>query len=461
MKRLGAAGRITIVQGAQWGSEGKGGVVAWLCLNRSRHVSYVVRTGGVNAGHTVRINGKVFKMCQVPCGFVNPDTKLILGPGAYINPEVLAEEVGILEKAGYDILSRLYIDLMAGLHDKNCAAAALTAGRHHAIGATGKGVSEAIARKILSRGQGGDGALFRNYRHASQYQILDTVAMLNSEYNQGAEIVLEGTQGNMLDLHLGPWPFTTGKQTCAATWLAEAGLSPNMNIEIISVVRTYPIRVAGNSGPMPGEMSWPELARAIRRKVNADAATCPGVVSEAALLEFESAVRHFSTIYAVPFNSDALDQHTWTPEQREKCRSGLSEIHQKALEYMAMHSPAHLANVSRLFEFTTVTHKLRRIAALDVASLRRSLMIDRPDWIFLSFLNYEFPAIWGKNRWTDISGTYAGAYVRWLESQTNVPIGAVSTGPELGHVIETGYAHEEEEEEIDGESHGAGAGASA
>jgi adenylosuccinate synthase len=91
--------------------------------------------------------------------------------------------------------------------------------------------------------------------------ITDTVRLLNVLVDEGKRIMLEGTQGSMLSLHHGAWPKSTSRDTNAGAWLSEAGLSPLVVDKVYGVARTFPIRVAGNSGPASGkEITWKDVS---------------------------------------------------------------------------------------------------------------------------------------------------------------------------------------------------------
>jgi adenylosuccinate synthase len=438
--RVPSAKPIILVQGAQWGSEAKGTVAAHLCVQRN--ISYAVRTGGVNAGHTVIFNGRTHKMQQLPTGWINQGTRLVLGAGAYIHPEILAREIEEIDSVmGKGTTARrLYIDFRAGLHAPKHQTEATSAGRHVRLGATGKGVSEAIVDKIARRGQGALNFLDYVKTHSGAWNeitVLDTSEMLNRMYNQGAGILLEGTQGHYLDLHYGPWPYTTGKQTLAATWLAEAGLSPRLDYEIVSVVRTYPIRVAGNSGPMADEISWPILAREINVKL--ERWGLDPVVKDGSIAAFEQAVIRASNLPLVrlPPNSDGLDQHLWATGDRLEYAAALSDLNAHAMETLKIIDRAAYDDCCHFFERTTVTQKLRRIARISTYDLSISCLRDRPSWLAVTFLNYEFPHLWNgdtemlHHHWSpEING-----YLRNIARRTGTPIGMVSTGPLLNNLI--------------------------
>ncbi len=145
---------ILIVQGGQWGSEAKGAIASYLC--NTRNVNLSVRTGATNAGHTCFYKGKPYKMQQLPTGWTNPNTTLVIGAGALIDPEILHREVKMVSDAtGRDVRTRLLIDYRCGLHTSAHAHRSKESNRHHAIGATGKGCSEALMDRIRLRGSGG------------------------------------------------------------------------------------------------------------------------------------------------------------------------------------------------------------------------------------------------------------------------------------------------------------------
>lgn len=255
---------ITAVVGAQYGSEGKGAVVYQLALDYGVHV----RTGGPNAGHTIYHMGQKWAMLSVPCGWVNPNAYLVIGPGAVVNPEILADEVMQLEAAGYEIANRLIVDPRAMVISETTAALeGFTSGSmHKEIGSTGKGVGLARVGKIargcwpgadvwLNTEQpiGEDGAGLAGVGLERCAQDSDRFV------NRAGRVLLEGTQGFMLSLNHGIWPFVTSADCTAAALCSDAGANP-MNLgQVIAVARTYPIRVAGNSGPLPNEITWDQV----------------------------------------------------------------------------------------------------------------------------------------------------------------------------------------------------------
>lgn len=424
---------ITIVVGGQYGSEAKGAIAAY--IGETENVHYAVRTGAVNAGHSVYYNGTRYAMQQLPVGWTHPGSLLVIGAGALIHPPTLLREVSMIsEVLGYDVRARLVIDHNAGTHLDIHTERSAASGRHHDIGATGKGCSEAIIDRIRGRNTGYK--LFRELNEAAGFTFDDTAARLNRAVDAGAKVLLEATQGTLLDLYFGPYPYTTHKPTGPAVWMAECGLSPALPTDIVMVVRTYPIRVAGNSGPMPDEINWVEVAKYINDRRRDYDLSPIAIVACRAVCEFEAAVR---TVVAqnplmAPEGSDGLDQHRWTPAQRVEFKHGLSEINKMALESLP---DATVAELSKLFELTTVTKKLRRVARLNHAELRRAAVLVRPHRVALTFMNYEFPEHWGveddgaRHMLTD----EMSRYINGVEASCGAPVTMTSWGPESKHIL--------------------------
>lgn len=442
---------ILIVQGAQWGSEAKGMVAANLCLTRK--VDYAVRTGSVNAGHTVLWEGKPVKMQQLPTGWVNPKTKLVLGAGVFVHPEILAAEIELVNKlTGEDIRTRLVLDKRASLHLPEHTDQAKLENRHHAIGATGKGCSVAITDKIRYRGKGYrlfkewldrqiGGDTIRGSELNSRLcgiQFADTVELLNDNYDSGKQILLEGTQGSLLDLHLGPYPYTTHKQTQAGQWAIEAGLGLRMEYEICMVARTYPIRVAGNSGPMAKETTWPNIARNINRKLML--LRQGQLVKSFALVEYENILHKLAQsdqwTDRLPRNYDGGPNHafhTWSPETRVKYQVAISEMPAEAMSMLSIRAKEE---IEKLFEMTTVTKKLRRVAEWSGADVKWSCRVNRGSYIALTFFNYWHPETWGKIDfpWTDEHERS----IYQVEKDAGIPVRYITTGPETSAMLPIG-----------------------
>lgn len=397
---------ILIVQGAQFGSEAKGAVAHFLCQKES--VRWAVRTGSINAGHSIMVGDRKLSFQQLPTGAVLPGVNVVLGPGAYVHPETVVKE---MELAG--CFDRTFIDEKCGVHLCEYAQESAKTGRTLRIGATGKGCAEAIIHKIRDRGCGTP-LLLREWVNpdnplASRLRF-DTAELLNDAHDRGERILIEGTQGTHLDLHCGPYPFTTSRQTIASAWVTEAGLSPALDYEVVLVVRTYPIRVAGNSGPMGKEITWQTLARRINARL-CDSRLEP-LVSESALVEFERAVKSMDENW--PWESDE-ERLLWS---QTRALGTLSDRYRTEL--------------MKLFEATTVTKRLRRIAELDVDQLRLTVKKERPAYVVLTFLNYHFAEL------VHTRELHAESR-RWLanlQNQIGAQIRYVNIGPRVEDFIE-------------------------
>jgi adenylosuccinate synthase len=254
-------GKLTALVGGQFGSEGKGAVVAYLASRYDFHI----RTGAPNAGHTLSHEGRVWKMRSVPCGWVSPEATLVIGAGGLIDPALLREEVDALDKAGYDVSGRLLIDRNAGLLDARFheMEGGVEGQAHKLIGSTGEGVGPARMARVARKTFPPPFDDFRLAKHATPGElpgrVVDSVPILNEALVGGASVLMEGTQGSGLSLIHGEWPFVTSSDTNAAALASDAGFAPQKVTNVILVCRTYPIRVAGNSGPLFEERSWADL----------------------------------------------------------------------------------------------------------------------------------------------------------------------------------------------------------
>jgi len=253
------------VVGGQFGSEGKGSIVGKIADRYALHV----RTGGPNAGHTVYHKGRRWAMQTIPCGWVNPEALLILGRGAIVSPEILLREIEMLEQAGYSIYDRLYIDAYATtLTEEHHREEGGTEGvLHQRIGSTGEGVG--AARHARLRRDDSQPLLASDVlpKHGLEDLISDTVSLINGSIDAGYSVLLEGTQGSGLSLTHGPWPYVTTTDTNAGQLCVDAGISPLLLTDVCLVVRTFPIRVAGNSGPLAREITWKEVSAIAKQPI--------------------------------------------------------------------------------------------------------------------------------------------------------------------------------------------------
>lgn len=253
--------KITAVVGGQYGSEGKGVIVHHLADEYDVHI----RTGGPNAGHSFDQDGVIFKHQSLPCGWTNPAATLVLGRGALVDPHQLLLELETVSKYDRNIWDRLVIDADAMLLEQrhHDIEGGVGGGLHRRIGSTGEGVGAArmarVSRDPSLIRRAGDGLLEYD-RRFRKVLMGNTPRFLHGLRNAGKDILLEGTQGSGLSLIHGPWPYVTSADTNAATLAADAGIPPHHITDVILVVRSHPIRVAGNSGPLANETTWEEIS---------------------------------------------------------------------------------------------------------------------------------------------------------------------------------------------------------
>lgn len=428
-------GKVLIVQGAQWGSEGKGQIAALLA---GREADAAVRTGSINAGHTVFYQGKPYKMQQIPTAWVHPDIPLFIGPGAFIHPDILEREIFMVSSAtGKDIRDRLYIDSRCFLHSPQAEDEAKKANRHFEMGATGKGSSEAVIEKLRSRGNRelAKSLRFENHPLSSCLNIVDVPSLLGDVYDRGGTILLEGTQGSHLDLHLGPHPFVSNRGSNSATWMAEAGLPPSMNVETVFVARTFPIRVAGDSGPMDNEITWPMLWESWNDQSNSGPVVDPVSIKTYQSLMVKIFLKKAATPNAYHGNESKLareigwNPHRWPEETRHLFREELSVVPSLAWESL---DTLDRLSLEPFIEMTTVTKKPRRIAKFNLHDFVKAVIWNRPSRVFLGFANYLDHSLRFE---TSIEKVRDNKLVGELCEQIEeyVPICGFSTGPEPEH----------------------------
>lgn len=279
-------GDILAVVGAQYGSEGKGNFVAHIADRYRVHV----RVGGPNAGHSFYHypSNRIFKMQSIPVGWCNPFAALVLGRGMLISVEQLYEEFKAVYAVDPTIADRLRIDRKAGIlspwhHNEG---GGVHGESHQRYGSTGEGVGPARISRIQRRHGKVDPMMLNGgmgFFHAGDLPLEmvpsgfraiwptllvdDTPGLIEEHSEAGEHVLLEGTQGSALSLVHGPWPFTTNHETNAAQMAADVGIPPRFVNRCLLVMRTLPIRVAGNSGPMYGELSWDQVSERVGKPV--------------------------------------------------------------------------------------------------------------------------------------------------------------------------------------------------
>jgi adenylosuccinate synthase len=246
---------VTIVVGGQFGSEGKGKIA--LELVRRQAATAAVRVGGTNSGHTaIGADGRTYALRQMPAASADRSVKVILPPGSYIDIDVFSDEVRQLglgpDQVAVSPMARIITD-----HHKAWEREADLTSK---IGSTQSGTGAAIMSMTARDTRGFPHSIQAAEVPALQVYLKDTGAELRRLLEAGRRVVIEGTQGFGLSLLQGGyWPKATSRDTTAAGFLAEAGLSPFDVDDVTLVIRCHPIRVAGDSGPLTGETTWEQI----------------------------------------------------------------------------------------------------------------------------------------------------------------------------------------------------------
>jgi adenylosuccinate synthase len=277
-----------VLLGAQWGDEGKGKATDLL----GDRVKYVVRyQGGNNAGHTVVIGDQKYALHLLPSGILTPTCIPVIGNGVVIDPAVLLEEIRGLNERGVDT-SNLRISTNAHLitpyHRTIDKVSERFLGKAK-IGTTGRGIGPAYADKINRIGirvqdlfdpsilrQKIEGALkdknqvlvkvfnrkgleideilkeYLEYAEILRPYVTDTSLLLNQALERGENILLEGSQGTLLDVDHGTYPFVTSSNPTAGGASTGSGIGPTKISRVIGIVKAYTTRVG--SGPFPTEL---------------------------------------------------------------------------------------------------------------------------------------------------------------------------------------------------------------
>lgn len=328
-------GKLTVLVGGQYGSEGKGAVVAYIANDYKVHV----RVGSPNAGHTIYWKGEKHVMQSIPCGWINPDADIVIGRGALINMKQLMKELVHILRFYPDFLTRFYIDADAGILDEKFhqMEGGTEGEMHRRIGSTGEGVGPARVARINR-----DPKDFRQFKDvADDYGLGECVVHNTPKYlakiqDAGFNVMIEGTQGSGLSLLHSHWPYCTSIDTNAAGIISEVGLAPSRVTDVLMVCRTYPIRVAGNSGPMKNEITWDELNKRVGGGVKAEKTTVTKKIRRIAEWDDElfeqSCILNHPTRIALTF-ADYVDPNLYGCTDRNKVMNSVPLKH-----FMAEHS---------------------------------------------------------------------------------------------------------------------------
>lgn len=240
---------VDVLVGGQWGSEGKGNIAFAL----APEYDLLVRVGAPNAGHKVRChNGEIYTHRQLPSGTRATGAPVLLGPGTILDVNILRQEISDCNLSP----ERLTIDPRALIiEDEDVRQEAEL---KKAIGSTGTGGGAAAARRVMSRDEARPVRTAQDIPDLAPY-IGDSAEILDHIGAHGT-IFIEGTQGTGLSILHGSFPHVTSRDTTIGTLLADVGIAPQSVRHVLTVFRTYPIRVGGQSGPMGREITWHTVA---------------------------------------------------------------------------------------------------------------------------------------------------------------------------------------------------------
>ncbi|MBO9408809.1 adenylosuccinate synthase [Shimia sp. R9_1] len=279
-----------VVVGAQWGDEGKGKIVDWL----SERADVIARfQGGHNAGHTLVIDGKVYKLHALPSGVVRGGKLSVIGNGVVLDPWHLIKEIATVREQGVEISPETLMiaentPLIMPFHGELDRAREEAASKGTKIGTTGRGIGPAYEDKVgrrairvadladeatlearvdralqhhdpLRKGLGVEpidrDALIAQLKEIAA-EILPYAApvwkVLNEKRKAGKRILFEGAQGALLDIDFGTYPFVTSSNVIAGQAATGVGIGPGSIDYVLGIVKAYTTRVG--EGPFPTEL---------------------------------------------------------------------------------------------------------------------------------------------------------------------------------------------------------------
>ncbi|SEL02700.1 Adenylosuccinate synthetase [Roseovarius nanhaiticus] len=279
-----------VVVGAQWGDEGKGKIVDWL----SERADVIARfQGGHNAGHTLVVDGKVYKLNALPSGVVRGGKLSVIGNGVVLDPWHLVAEIAKIREQGVEISPDTLMiaentPLILPIHGELDRAREEAASKGTKIGTTGRGIGPAYEDKVgrrsvrvadladaatlearvdralqhhdpLRKGLGIE-AVDRDALIAQLQEIAPEILqyaapvwkVLNDQRKAGKRILFEGAQGALLDIDFGTYPFVTSSNVIAGQAATGVGVGPGAINYVLGIVKAYTTRVG--EGPFPTEL---------------------------------------------------------------------------------------------------------------------------------------------------------------------------------------------------------------
>ncbi|UNK18454.1 adenylosuccinate synthase [Paenibacillus sp. N3/727] len=288
-----------VVVGTQWGDEGKGKITDYLAESADVVARY---QGGNNAGHTILIDGKKFKLSLIPSGVFYKDKTCVIGNGMVINPAALIEEIKYIHDNGFSTDNLVISDRAHVIMPYHTVLDALEEDRKgpNKIGTTRKGIGPCYMDKAARNGiriadlmdaeefelklrhmmkekndvikqmYGGEEldveetlTQYLAYAEEIRCYVRDTSVILNDAIDADKKVLFEGAQGVMLDIDQGTYPFVTSSNPSAGGVCIGSGVGPSKIQQVIGVAKSYTTRVG--DGPFPTELNN-EIGNYIREK---------------------------------------------------------------------------------------------------------------------------------------------------------------------------------------------------
>ena len=237
-----------VTVGGFYGDEGKGKIIAYLAKKDKPTIA--VRGGvGPNAGHTFTFERKEYKVRMLPSAALNPTTRLLIGAGVLVNPQVLLKEIAMFQSE-----DRTFVDAQCGIieqtHiDRDKGEDFLK----NKIGTTGTGTGPANADRALRTLK-----LAKDVPELSLY-IEEVSNSVNYALESNENVLVEGTQGTYLSLFHGSYPYVTSKDVTASAICSDIGLGPKRVDDVLVVFKAYVTRVGG--GLLQNELSEEEAKK--------------------------------------------------------------------------------------------------------------------------------------------------------------------------------------------------------
>ena len=382
---------VTVVLDSQAGSCGKGKFIGYLAGKDNANIA--INNFMSNAGHTyVTEDGTKVMTQHLPTSIINPDTSLVIGPGAAITPNILFKEI------------MNYADLLGNRKVIINSRAVVIKQEHRDTekrvlrsGSTFKGCGASQADKVMRQAEL-FGDWFERFRCGdtsfaemgisdhiytedevqfieSKIVVMDTMTYINDAIDNGKYVMVEGSQGCDLDINYGlDYPNTTSRQCHAGQLLADCGISPRLVSDIIMIMRPYPIRISNTTNIQ-----------------NEDG----------------------STLVTSSGEYDGAEEITWDIV-KERCGA-----------------PADI----EFGEMTTVTKKMRRVFEMNWDRLQYVAKLNRPTYIALNFVQY---IDWDAYKCHDYNKLPQKVldFIQQVEDVTGVKVGLIGTGPNNDDIID-------------------------